>query len=404
MKDRAEYGFRATLGAATLLMLAVSWPLWVQGGTFPRVPFVSGWPVPSVGISWAVFGILLVAVGLGVVSRAACGVSAVLLAGLVAGDQNRFQPWVYQYVLASLAFATAPSGRAAGPCRLVMIAMYGHSGLAKLDASFCQELGPQFLAVGLGRLGMDPRQWAPWGITAGSLLMPLVELAIAAGLAWGPTRRASLVGAVGLHVALMGVLGPWGLDHSLIVLVWNGALIVEVVTLFGGRIGTLGVGRRVGGAASVVAALLPFGERWGACDPWPAFALYASHVGRVEVGVPAGLLRTLPVVARPFVSGEGPWRTLDLTAWSRAERGVPIYPGGRAALGVAWALAESRPGARVVLWGPASRWTGRRSREVAIGLAEIRALGGHFRLSSRPARIFGPSGTPDARRGGTLLD
>ena len=36
---------------------------------------------------------------------------------------------------------------------------------------------------------------------------------------------------------------------------------------------------------------------------------------------------------------DGPWRRLDLTGWSRAERGTPVYPEIRAGLGLADGLA-----------------------------------------------------------------
>ena len=51
--------FRAVIGLATLVMLALSWPLWVAGGDFPRVPFVLGLPPVPATVSWVAFGALL---------------------------------------------------------------------------------------------------------------------------------------------------------------------------------------------------------------------------------------------------------------------------------------------------------------------------------------------------------
>ena len=406
MRADPAAAFRVVIGAATLLMLALSWPLWVEGGEFPRVPFIRGLPNPSPAASRVAFGLLLATVAAGMIRRAGLGAAIGLLVGLVVLDQHRFQPWIYQYGMAALAFAATSRERAAGLCRLSVIALYLHSGLSKLDASFGRELGSTFLRVAVGPFGGDPDHWGPSLRTAAVLAMPLAELAVALGLAWRPTRKAALGGAVALHAGLIAILGPWGLDQSAIVLAWNGALIVEDLFLFGGAGGRwpdLRCYLSPIGVVFLVAALLPFGERRGRCDPWPAFALYASHVERAELSVPADAVEGLPSPLQNFARGDGPWRTIDLTAWSRSVRGVPIYPGGRASLGVARALATGLPGARglrVVLWGPADRWTGRRTRVVAVGPGEIRGLAGRYRLNSEPAKIGGVSGMPDASRGG----
>src|SRR5436305_1432729 len=84
-------------------------------------------------------------------------------------------------------------------------------------------------------------------------------------------------------------------------------------------------------------------------DPWawtappgrPPRALYASHVERTEVFLHADELDAYPFEIRRHAraTGPGPWRRLDLTGWSRAVRGVPVYPQARVGNGLAEALA-----------------------------------------------------------------
>ena len=117
-----------------------------------------------------------------------------------------------------------------------------------------------------------------------------------------------MVGAVGLHAALIAILGPWGLGHSPIVLVWNAAMIVEVLILFGPDVARAAVRWRTRLAPGVTAAfalagVLPFGERWGWFDTWPSFALYASHAERVDVSVPEGRARGAAGVDPPAARG-----------------------------------------------------------------------------------------------------
>ncbi|HEX8200415.1 MAG TPA: MauE/DoxX family redox-associated membrane protein [Isosphaeraceae bacterium] len=398
---RAEALFRAALGLATLAMLGLSWPLWVEPSAFPRVPFVRGLPAPPAGASWLLFGLLIAGVAAGLVRRGMIGASLLPLVVLIAQDQHRFQPWIYQYGMIGLALATLGPRRALAGARLFVIALYFHSGLSKLDASFATELGPTFLATALAPLGLEPRAWSAPARTAAALAMPLAELAVAVGLAIPRARRWALAGAVALHAALIGILGPWGLGHSAIVLVWNAALIVEDLILFGpGPVPPPEDGSPaeadtrlapVAHAALVLAAVLPLGERWGLFDSWPSFALYASHAERTEVFLHEDDLGAYPESIRRHLAGAAglsPWRRLDLTGWSRTGRGVPVYPQGRAGNGVAEALAARYRGAlpvRVIQWGRADALAARRRRNEVYGLDAIRRLGNRYRLNAHPS-------------------
>src|SRR5262249_2109002 len=157
---------------------------------------------------------------------------------------------------------------------------------------------------------------------------------------------------------------------------WNVALIVEDVILFGRALpapaGPSAGDSRLSPATTwlfILAAILPFGERWGLIDAWPAFALYASHTERTEVHLGPQAIRGAPESVRRHALSD-PERSpgageLDLTGWSREVRGVPVYPAGRACVGLAEALAVRYGAAdsvRVVQWGRAGRWTGHRNR------------------------------------------
>jgi hypothetical protein len=377
-------------------MLLLSWPLWVETGAFPRVPFLPALPQATGAVSWGVFAPLVGAVVMSGLSRAWrgwFGLAVGLFVALVGQDQHRFQPWVYQYLMTLLLLAGLPGAEGLRYVRWWFIALYVHSGLSKLDVSFCDEMGPLLLRAALGPLGIDPTAWAgPWRVAA-VLAMPAAEIAVAVALAVPGMRKVGRLGAAALHLALIEILGPVGLGHSAIVLAWNAAMLVEVWVAFGPEI--------AGEAASTwrtlpvkgvfwAGVVLPLGERWGVFDAWPSHALYASHGERVSVLLHRSALGRYPAEVRGQVRevGEGPWLLLDLTGWSRAVRGTPVYPQNRACLGLAEALAARYGGplpVRVIAFGPADRWTGRRRREEASGLGEIRRLGDRYRLNAHPA-------------------
>ncbi len=401
---RAGTGLRRVASLATVVMLGLSGPLWVGGGGFPRVPFFPALAALPLATARGVFVTLLASVGLAALAsrwRPWYGLGLVSGSFLILQDQHRFQPWYYQYAMTGLFLAALPRGEGLRYARWWFVAMYAHSGLSKLDVSFCDGLGLVFLRTALVPVGFDPARWAgPWRVAA-VLAMPAGELAVASALAIPSTRRVGRAGAVALHAALIGLLGPFGMAHSTIVLVWNAAMLAEVWVAFGpdlagepaptarpGR-GWLALPVKMLFWAGVV---LPLGERWGVFDVWPSHALYASHVERVTVWVHESELESYPPEVRANVrevgEAEAPWRLLDLTGWSRSVRGTPVYPQNRACLGLAESLAAGAGGrlVRVAASGPADRLTGRRRRVEATGLAAIRRLGRGFLLNARPAR------------------
>lgn len=368
---------------ATLVMVGLSWPLWLDGADFPRVPFLRRWPGAPAWCSRAALAAILGTLALASTGRGwrwALSVGLILIGVEVLGDQSRLQPWAYQFGLVGFGLVVAPGARSLRLARIYAISLYAYSGLSKLDASFLRELGPTFLAAGLAPLGISPAGWPRGFEVAAILAMPAWEVAVAAGLCSVRWRRLALGGAVVQHAALLAILGPWGLGHSPNVLVWNAAMIVEDCLLFwpapAPASGRSWAGRVAGVVVLGVAAIWPAVERLGLCDSWPGHALYASHSERVEIFVPeedAGRFPG-PIRRRLGPADFGGWRRLDLTGWSRDIRGVPVYPQARVGLGIAHGLGAlpggSRP-VRVVLWGRANARDGRRSRDECLGPAAI---------------------------------
>jgi DoxX len=396
---REAIAYRVAIGCSTLLMIGLSWPLWVDNADFPRVPFVSGLPVPPVWSSWILASCAVVSIALatvGVAWRVMMGVSVAILVLLVLQDQNRFQPWIYQYSLSALALACLPPRAALGFARLFVVAMYVHSALSKWDESFARFMGPSFLSAALKPFGVDPRTWPPVVPEILVRLMPAGELAVGLGLCVRKTRRWALVAAVFMHAALIWILCPMGLNQSTIVLIWNAAVIVEVLVLFS-RVEPAAVeeppSRNLTWVRALFApvVLLPLGERWSWFDAWPSFAYYSSHLERATVRI-QGDDSTLPLLVRRLLNRANPRtdleRLLRLTDWSREVRGVPIYPQNRVANGMAEWLAARSPESivRIVHWGPVDR-RGQRTSAELIGRGRIAEYGERYWINAHPGGI-----------------
>jgi len=335
----------AVAWAATLAtLLAATWRLWTPLRDTPRIA-PTGWlGFDPGGGEFVLLGALasgLVRVAVWRSPRRGSVWATAALAALMALDQLRWQPWAYHALVAGVTLAACDRAAALAGLRAVAIAVYAYSAVAKLDAEFVATLGSG-VAETLGA----PASLRP----AVALGLPLAELAVAgllaASLRWRGLAAPACVAAAAMHAATIAVLSPWGLDHSLGVLIWNAGFAWQTVELFRparspadatpsrrGRLGRLACG---------FAVLAPLGTPVGWWDQWPGWALYAPGGERATLYVHAVAVDRLPEPLRRCIdeATDGPWRRVRLDDWVLADTGAPLYPQNRVVAAIALGLAD----------------------------------------------------------------
>jgi hypothetical protein len=336
---------RAVTGLALLCGIALSTNLWFSAArTFPRAPLVNALPAGLVTPFEYLAGGLLVGALAALVFAGRSGRFAwpliILLVLLVLLDQTRLQPWVYQYLLLLTVVAVHGRRGADEPStaltltalRLIVASLYFWSGAQKLNYSFGSEVLPQLLAPLRTSWALAP---APWSALA--VGVAVVEMFTGCGLLHRRTRRLCVCLALGMHVAVLGLLVLR--FHNSVVWAWNVALMLLVVILFRRGDGPASVrpspaGWRAGGPSAraalvlgVVCAVLPASSFWGWWDMYLSGALYSGNTPVAVVRVDGRAGERLPEVARRQVfktqSGE---RMLPAFEWAMSELNVPPYP------------------------------------------------------------------------------
>ncbi len=413
--DWAFVIYQRLVALATLLLVGVTWPLWIPQRRFPAVPFFE-WMCPLPGlVDWVCLGLIVAAAATlamaGPQNRWASSLWLVLSGALVATfllNQHRFQPWAWQFCVLGLFFAWAPPSRARRLASVLALSIYFYSALSKLNHSFLVELGTDFLGVFNTMLGapLTIRQVESWNVLA--LAFPLFELLTFCLLLFGRTRRLGAGAACLMHVGLLIILGPWGLNHSLGVLLWNLFFVAQAILLFGlAAEHSMGDGdrassKRPSGSVShrlaylvcALVVLFPLAELLGRGDPWPAWGLYASHVGRTYCFLPRGVVERLSPELQQYVaapSGEDLFVPVDLERWSLDQTGAPIYPGERFAWGVGRgfvAKTQTARFARFVVQSPAGRLRGERHSEAIPGERLAQESDRRFWFNTQPRDYF----------------
>lgn len=377
-----------------LLLIAVTYRLWIPQHDVPAVPLVSLTAALPSWFGWIPLVVLVSSLsGLALTDRTPRELWWIVAAALVTAcllDQHRLQPWAYQSMIYATLFASMSPARAARWIMPLAISIYIYSGLGKLDYQFAHTVGRglfETLVSPMGDFGDRIDQaTAAWL----ALLLPATECLVGCCLIWKRLRRVAGVLVIVMHVTLIGLLGPWGLSHSLGVLMWNVTLIGQAWLLFVGRsndsvaaerqphenLWTLSTAMLAKGLV-LFALLAPLTERFGYWDHWLSWALYAPHTSRLDLEIHQSQFDQLDTAVRPFIEadqdGDG-WHRLSLGDWSLKRLGVPVYPQARYQLGLACELAERaelNDGIRGKLRGVADRWTGERREGWLLGAGEL---------------------------------
>lgn len=439
--------FLISLATCGIALFASTWKLWTPQRIFPQVPlFAWAGSAPAV-VEWTAAGgvfvtlILLLVAGWKATSEGAGSAASPSRVGFIASglllafavltlllfliDQHRLQPWAYQFVVFALVLAALPAARAFVLLRLLVISIYLWSALAKLDYSFLESQGQQFLAAIVGLAGIAPDAWSPAARQAAALSFPIAEMLIAAGLCfplhrWKWLRRSVLGLAIAMHALLIAALSPLGLNHQPAVIVWNLWFIAQALLLFGfpqasesaaapeadargisapgiSAPGISASGLSLRGELSevlvefLVAAviLLPVLNWFGRFDHWLAWGLYAPRNSRAVLYIHQSQAERIPeeIGAHLGEPSEEGWRQLRLNRWSLDAVAVPVYPEDRFQVGVAEAVIREHglhDAFQLIVQSPADRWTGRRANETIRSIAALEAHRRQYTLNARP--------------------
>ncbi len=416
---------QASLAACGFALFAATWKLWTPQDVFPQVPLVAWAANTPTSVQWAslaVAGVSMAAVLIlamrrfGSAGASPSQASAIALLSFAAStsllfliDQHRLQPWAFQFVVIAIVLACLPARRAFVLLRWLTVSIYFWSVVAKCDYAFLHTQGQQFVEGFAALLGMSAADLSPAVRLAGAWCFPLTELLIAIGLCL-PLHRSRLLRrcvlsiVVAMHLLLIVVLSPLGLNHQLGVLIWNVWFIAQALLLFGGDGQTTGATIQQPRASLpreltevlvefLVAAviLLPALNLVDRYDHWLAWGLYAPRNSRATLLIPANRTDRLPEQLQRYLttSTDADWVRLRLDDWSLDELAVPIYPQDRFQLGAADAVIRDykmQADFQIILESPADRLTGHRRRTLITSLAELQAAQKKFLLNAQPQR------------------
>ncbi len=318
--------------------LWMSRALWIGPRSFPLAPLSSLFPAIGDAAAAGLYVALLVLAAIALVAPKPGWPIAAFLAVIAAFclmDQTRWQPWVFQYsfLLAAMALYSWDDADAEGEkrtlnvVRLIVAFTYIYSGLQKVNLNFMENDFPWLVQPITHLLPSSDRFVRGFGMA-----VPFIQVAFGIGLLTRRFRRVSLVLAVAMHLFILAMFGPLGLDWNDIVWPWTAAMAVFDLLLFSGaefswrELLWSGSDRRHL-AAIVLFAVLPAFSFFNLWDSYLSSALYSGNLTEAQIYLSDGGKASLPAAIASRAAHTSPdTNVLNLQRWAIEDLNVTPYP------------------------------------------------------------------------------
>lgn len=207
--------------------IALSHKLWLGVHSFPTFPVFGNFSIsnPTAQLILGILFISLLVISLFLKRQhlitwmiIATSILLVLL------DQNRLQPWFYQYVITLILLNLFES---VNGFRLFFSSIYFWSGLQKINIVFMASIFPWMIAPILNH---TPSSWHQSILILG-IIAPFIEILIGIGLMTKRFKFAAGIAGISMHTGILILLGPWGHNWNSVVWPWNLAMMGIIIIL-----------------------------------------------------------------------------------------------------------------------------------------------------------------------------
>jgi len=332
------FWLKTSVISAFCIGLWMSRALWIGPRSYPLTPLSSLFPVIGDTVALVLYVALFVLAGIALLAPKPGWPIAAFLAVMAAfclTDQTRWQPWVFQFslLLGAMAVHSWNGADADGErrmlniARLIVASTYIYSGLQKFNLNFMENDFPWLVQPVTNLFPSTEKVLRGFGAAA-----PFIQVAFGIGLLTHRFRSISLISAVAMHLFILAMFGPMGLDWNNVVWSWTAALAVFDVLLFSGADFSwreIIWSRRdpVHLAAIVLFAILPALSFFNLWDSYLSAALYSGNLTEAQIYLSDAGKASLPAaIASRAVHTSPDTNVVNLQRWAIEDLNVTPYP------------------------------------------------------------------------------
>jgi len=335
-----------------LIAKLISWKAWTAYRLFPLVPafdFLKNLPAAYHLVLFFVSLFCLVILVIKPSVQIAVILIVAELLSLIA-DQNRWQPWEYQYlfIISMFWLKIKKTKQFYLAVMFIIGSVYFYSGVSKLNPGFLYAVWNDMIIHRF--LGIKTVINSPMLYHAGYAI-GLTEIVCAIGLFFKNYKKICALVLIIMHCLNLVVLGPFGINYNLIVWPWNVAMIAYLyiffikfpVDNFNILVVTAGWNKLV----LIFWGLLPALNFFGRWDNYLSSALYTGRIKEMVICL-KDPDDTVIQSLEPFYSADyknicDGDKTITVTQWAIKELRVPVYPERRVYLEIKKSFQRKYP-------------------------------------------------------------
>ena len=314
----------------------ISWKVWLANRLFPVVPPFNFLFVPSF-IHTVLFILSLVTLFVLLLFplKKKIQISVIvieLLSCLL--DQNRWQPWEYQYIFIILALIINYKNEknTVSVIAFTLIALYFFSGISKFNLVFSKHLQNQ-ISTELFFSKSNSYLYNLFIYHAG-YLAAFIETVLGIGLFFNRTKKAAAIFLIIMHLLLLIILGSLGINYNAIIWPWNIVMIFLLYIIFISN-STTSINLQIlnkGWNRLFIAFLgiLPFFNFFGYWDFYLSSSLYSYRTPDMYICIhkqgSSKVLKNFFSLNKNKFLCDSNSTLINILSWSVKEIDVPPYP------------------------------------------------------------------------------
>jgi hypothetical protein len=251
-------------------------------------------------------------------------------------DQNRLQPWFYNYILILFIllfykYRVDESNNYTTvfiSLQLLVALIYFFSGIQKMNASFVPDTF-EWMVSSFDKV-LSERQLNL--VTKFGNGVPYFELIIGVGLLIKPLRYIIIPLVIIMHIFILMTLGPMGKDYNIVIWPWNIIMIILVLLLFANvkqeRFFDISFLFKGLSFYIVITLMLifPIFSLKNQYDSYLSSSLYSSNLNDCQLILSNKAYKQLPYYIRRFVVKKDDNNILYIKKWAAEELNVPCVP------------------------------------------------------------------------------
>jgi hypothetical protein len=217
-----------------LMAKLIGWKVWIKDRQFPLVPVADWLNWPSL-MHYILFVLSLALIVSLVFKPSNKTILITLLCSEILSclaDQNRWQPWQYQYLFTVAAFIInfKNTKNCIACTAFIMASTYFYSGIGKFNEGYLVMVWDNIFLKSIFKL--PEAAYRQNNLHYLGYATALAEVLFAIGLFFARTKNIAAWGMIGMHLFILYALGPLGIHYNTVIWPWNILMILLLFIVF----------------------------------------------------------------------------------------------------------------------------------------------------------------------------